>query len=126
MCPHAGFVHRDVRWANLIFLPGQRKWLLIDLEHVGKIGCKCSEAPYPLKYWCDSTLERDGTYTPYSDLDMVAAQLMTGLDFLLSTAAEHLQTLLQARSVTAEGALKHAWFRELEHARVARGVGRRR
>ena len=112
MCPHAGFVHRDVRWANLIHLPGQRKWLLIDLEHVGKIGCKCSEAPHPLRYWSSSTLEPDGTYTPYSDLDMVAARLMTGLDFSLSPAALDLRKQLETRSVTAEGALKHAWFRE--------------
>ena len=41
---NAGFVHRDVRWANVIFLPAEKRWLLIDLDHAGRSGCDCRYA----------------------------------------------------------------------------------
>ena len=34
-------MHRDVRWANVIFLPAEMRWLLVDLEHVGLNNCDC-------------------------------------------------------------------------------------
>ncbi|KAG2433017.1 hypothetical protein HXX76_008744 [Chlamydomonas incerta] len=115
-----GFVHRDVRWPNVIFLPQDARWLLIDLEHAGREGCDCSQHPFPLRYWSSRTLLPDGRYRAASDLRMVAEQLMAGLPFELSAAGADLrQRLLQAgevssssssSSLTAEEALAHAWL----------------
>ncbi|EFJ47049.1 hypothetical protein VOLCADRAFT_105266, partial [Volvox carteri f. nagariensis] len=54
----AGFVHRDIRWANVIMVPGSApnvadKFILIDLEHAGRAESSqdCRQSPFPLATW---------------------------------------------------------------------------
>ncbi len=122
-CTHTGFVHRDVRWKNVIYLEAEGRWLLIDLEHAGEAGCRCSQPPFPLRYWSDRTLEADGTYSKASDLRMVAEQLMVSqeepgsarvrLPFTLSRAGRRLRRLLLHADgkMSAAGALTHEWLK---------------
>ncbi len=112
-------MHRDVRWPNVIYLKVERRWLLIDLEHAGEAGRRCSQ---PLQHWTDHTLEADGTYSKASDLRMVAEQLMVSqeqpgealvrLPFILSAEGQRLrQQLLQpGGGLSAADALAHAWL----------------
>ncbi|KAG2439713.1 hypothetical protein HYH02_010592 [Chlamydomonas schloesseri] len=104
-----GFVHRDVRWPNVIFLPAERRWLLIDLEHAGREDCDCSGAQYPLQFWSTHTLDAGGKYTFRSDLRMVAEQLMCGGVELDAGGKDLLQQLLSGQ-LTAAAALEHKWL----------------
>eukprot|EP00198_Chlamydomonas_reinhardtii_P010004 XP_001699341.1 predicted protein [Chlamydomonas reinhardtii] len=104
-----GFVHRDVRWANVIFLPAEKRWLLIDLDHAGRSGCDCSGEPYPLRFWSKRTLD-DGKYTFRSDLRMAAEQLLCGLPYDLDDGGINLRMQLLEGQLTATQALEHAWL----------------
>ncbi|KAG2440071.1 hypothetical protein HXX76_004185 [Chlamydomonas incerta] len=105
-----GFVHRDVRWPNVIFLPAEKRWLLIDLEHAGLNDCDCSGAPYPLQVWSERTLDPGGKYTFRSDLRMVAEQLMMCGGFELDEGGKDLRRQLLAGQLTAAAALEHEWL----------------
>ncbi|KAG2428215.1 hypothetical protein HXX76_011895 [Chlamydomonas incerta] len=104
-----GFVHRDVRWPNVIFLPAERRWLLIDLEHAGLNDCDCNRAPYPLQSWSKCTLDAGGKYTFRSDLRMVAEQLMCG-GVELDDGGKDLRRQLMSGQLTAAAALEHEWL----------------
>eukprot|EP00198_Chlamydomonas_reinhardtii_P009022 XP_001698359.1 predicted protein [Chlamydomonas reinhardtii] len=104
-----GFVHRDVRWPNVIFLPAERRWLLIDLEHAGLHDCDCSGAPYPLQHWSQRTLDAGGKYTFRSDLRMVAEQLLCG-GVTLDEGGRDLRRQLLSGQLTAAAALEHEWL----------------
>ncbi|KAG2454326.1 hypothetical protein HYH02_001352 [Chlamydomonas schloesseri] len=104
-----GYVHRDVRWPNVIFLPAERRWLLIDLEHAGQEGCDCSKDPFPLPFWSEHTLD-DGKYTAQSDLRMVAEQLMSHLSFPLEVSGQELRRRLLGDRFSAAQALRHRWL----------------
>ncbi|PNW78119.1 hypothetical protein CHLRE_10g465000v5 [Chlamydomonas reinhardtii] len=103
-----GFVHRDVRWANVIFLPAERRWLLIDLEHAGLHDCDCSGAPYPLQHWSHRTLDAGGKYTFRSDLRMLAEQLLCWVE--LDEGGRDLRQQLLSGQLTAAAALEHEWL----------------
>ncbi|PNW83402.1 hypothetical protein CHLRE_05g244550v5 [Chlamydomonas reinhardtii] len=138
-----GFVHRDVRWRNIIYLPAEGRWLLIDLEHAGRVDCDCRRPPFPLQHWSDRILEGDGTYSPASDLRMVAEQLMASQEdgdgragallvrrppFTLSAAGQDLRRqLLQADSSSREqlaaALLAHPWLQSPAGAGAAGGAG---
>ncbi|KAG2488995.1 hypothetical protein HYH03_012434 [Edaphochlamys debaryana] len=108
-----GFVHRDVRWVNVVRLPSEGRWLLIDLEHAGVEGCDCSRPPFPLRFWSDHTLD-GGRYTAASDLRMVAEQLMDWAR--LGPRGRALQQQLMEGALTAAEACQHDWFAELAPA----------
>ncbi|KXZ54438.1 hypothetical protein GPECTOR_5g90 [Gonium pectorale] len=94
-----GFVHRDIRWPNVIFLPAEQRWLLIDLEHAGREGGACA--------WHGE----GGAYTAASDLQLVA-DLMNDLPYPLSASALGLQQQLLGGGLSAADALKHPWLTE--------------
>ncbi|KAG2499097.1 hypothetical protein HYH03_003280 [Edaphochlamys debaryana] len=106
-----GYVHRDVRWDNVVYLPAERRWLLIDLEHAGVAGCDCSRPPFPLRHWSGRTLDSGGRYTAASDLRMVAEQLI-GRGGRLGLEGRTLQQQLMEGTLTAEEAAEHNWFSE--------------
>ena len=113
----SGFVHRDVRWSNLITTnkEGRREWILIDLELAGWTGQKCDNDPYPLPHWRlpdgGSVLEAGGVYSERSDLRMVASQLLSGLGFTLSPEADLFKLRLEDGTFrTAAEALSDPWL----------------
>ncbi|PNW72293.1 hypothetical protein CHLRE_16g674150v5 [Chlamydomonas reinhardtii] len=123
----AGYVHRDIRWPNVIRLPAAAAaaasssssadtYALIDLEHAAPVDCPldCRQPPYWLSIWprvshlLDSTT---GRYTRQSDLCLVAAELMTHLPFALSDSGQQLRQQLATRQLpSARAALEHAWL----------------
>ena len=124
---HAGYVHRDVRWCNVIFVPpeeadvqagptaaaGGGTWVLIDLEHAGYANCICRGDAFPLAPWEGrSPLEHNACYSVYSDMYMVASQLLQDgdLPFALSDDGRGLRDALLRRELTAAEALQHAWL----------------
>lgn len=113
-CP--GFVHRDVRWSNLISFSanGTRRWVLIDLELAGRAGMECTGEQYPLPFWLEdeqSVLEAGNRYTVQSDLRMLARQLLgSTITELSSEAAAFKQRLLDGALKTAEQALADTWI----------------
>lgn len=107
----AGFVHRDIRWPNVIYVADRNRWLLIDLEHAGRLGGVCSQAPFPLAAWDNATLEPDRTYSAASDLRMVASHLLSHIPLPSAAAEDFRKAVLDGRLVTAETALQHSWFK---------------
>lgn len=114
--PPAGFVHRDLRWPNVIkVIPinGSHTIKLIDLELSGQAGDACSAHPYPLPHWRyddgRSVLEPDGTYAARSNLRMVGKELLGKLDLnLLGASGLDLQHGGEYQGAGA--ALEHPWF----------------
>ena len=103
-------MHRDVCWDNLIEVLDGSGWLLIDLERAGRAGTVCTGSGFPLRHWGDGVLERDGSYTPASDLVMVAQQLLAEVS---DGNGRQLHAQLLARQLpSAEAALQHPWFSE--------------
>lgn len=115
---NAGFVHRDLRWPNVIKVidGGVHTIKLIDLELSGQAGAPCSAHPYPLPHWLygdgRSVLEQDGTYTARSDLKMVGKELLGKLsvDQLGDSGLDLKRKLEDGVYPDAGSALAHAWF----------------
>lgn len=91
-----GYVHRDVRWANVIFVPdftgsGMSRWCLIDFGRVALI-------------------EEGGDVT--ADLAAVSRHLMFPLMEMAAGAADFfgLQSYLLRSEATVEGALAHPFL----------------
>ncbi|PNW76272.1 hypothetical protein CHLRE_12g541211v5 [Chlamydomonas reinhardtii] len=114
----AGFVHRDVRWRNVIRVPELRSsgslstYVLIDLEHAARADCAvdCREPDFRLGSWPSEDMLESGSgrYTPASDLCLVAYLMMC---IPLSQSGQRLQQALAARQVpSAEAALQHEWL----------------
>ncbi|KXZ49067.1 hypothetical protein GPECTOR_23g152 [Gonium pectorale] len=113
----AGFVHRDVRWANVVWVPGATSdaagsFVLIDLEHAARSDCPrdCREPEFALTTWPPYGIldPADGAYTPASDLCLVAHCLLGGVR--LDPVGSALRTALRTRQLSAEGALAHEWL----------------
>ncbi|KAG2427157.1 hypothetical protein HXX76_010878 [Chlamydomonas incerta] len=114
----AGFVHRDIRWRNVVRVPELRSsgslstYVLIDLEHAARADCAvdCREPDFRLGSWPSEDMLESGSgrYTPASDLCLVAHLMMC---IPLSQSGQHLQQALAARQVpSAEAALQHEWL----------------
>ncbi|KAG2439295.1 hypothetical protein HXX76_004654 [Chlamydomonas incerta] len=123
----AGYVHRDVRWPNVIRLPAVAAaaaaaassssdvYVLIDLEHAAPADCPldCRRPPYRLPTWPGSRIldPATGRFTCESDLCLVAEALIAHLPFTLSDSGQHLREQLATRKLpTARAALEHAWL----------------
>ncbi|KAG2443516.1 hypothetical protein HXX76_001869 [Chlamydomonas incerta] len=125
----AGFVHRDIRWPNVIRLPAAASpspalppaagspdtFVLIDLEHAARADCRvdCRQPPRTLGSWPDAAALLDpttGAFTRQSDLRLVAG-LMAYLPFSLSDSGVRLQQdLASGRIASADAALAHEWL----------------
>ncbi|PNW81349.1 hypothetical protein CHLRE_07g352250v5 [Chlamydomonas reinhardtii] len=124
----AGFVHRDIKWQNVIRLPAAAAfttaasqqpadtYVLIDLEHAAPADfpLDCGQPPpYQLPTWPAAHLldPATGRYTRQSDLCMLAAALMSYLPFSLSDSGCDLrQRLVTRQLLSAEAALQHEWL----------------
>jgi serine/threonine protein kinase len=61
-----GWVHRDIRWENILRDSGG-KWFLIDLESANWKDKEVGE--FRSKYWTSNTLDKD-LYTEKSDIEV--------------------------------------------------------
>ncbi|EFJ29948.1 hypothetical protein SELMODRAFT_409985 [Selaginella moellendorffii] len=101
---HAGLVHRDIRWRNVLQCPASNEgWMLIDLETVWKTDCKPSCCW--LRAWDENTLV-DGLYTRSSDLYLVG-RLMESFRDLSPEAKEFRARLLRHGFRSAQEALHY-------------------
>ncbi|PNW87357.1 hypothetical protein CHLRE_02g119500v5 [Chlamydomonas reinhardtii] len=120
----AGYVHRDIRWPNVIRLPGVAAaaassssdvYVLIDLEHAAPADCPldCRQPPYRLPTWLGSHIldQATGRFTCESDLCLVAEALMSHLPFTLSDSGQRLREQLATRKLpNARVVLEHEWL----------------
>ncbi|PNW80403.1 hypothetical protein CHLRE_07g316200v5 [Chlamydomonas reinhardtii] len=120
----AGYVHRDIRWPNVIRLPAAAAaaassssdvYVLIDLEHAAPADCPldCRQPPYRLRTWPGSHIldQATGRFTCESDLCLVAEALMSHLPFALSDSGQHLREQLATRKLpNARAVLEHEWL----------------
>jgi hypothetical protein len=93
----AGFVHRDVRWPNVVFDPRMRVWVLIDLDTVGRVGDvpDWRNSTFPDEYKAASV-----PWTPAFDIHQVFVMLQG----TAGAALTELREVLRSRP-TAEDAL---------------------
>ncbi|KXZ55066.1 hypothetical protein GPECTOR_3g223 [Gonium pectorale] len=111
-----GFVHRDIRWSNVVRVPGPRpgmagSFVLIDLEHAARSDCPqdCRQQEFALATWPPGILDpADGRFTLASDLCLVSHCLLAAVR--LDPVGETLKTALGTGQLDAEGALAHPWF----------------
>jgi hypothetical protein len=128
MCVQGGYVHRDIRWNNVVCSP-ERQYFLIDLELSGLAGPWHGAS---LTAWDKGTFERRDVqadtdaatgcsaggplwcYTPASDLYQLG-RMMNELATVVQVGAEGMafrDALLQRDPVvsTAGDALQHPWL----------------
>ncbi|KXZ43251.1 hypothetical protein GPECTOR_96g717 [Gonium pectorale] len=114
-----GFVHRDIRCANVVRVPGESQlgmaggsFVLIDLEHAARSDCPqdCRQPELSLATWPPAGIldPVDGRFTPASDLCLVAHCLLP--DVGLDPDGEVLRTALCTRQLSAQEALAHPWL----------------
>ncbi len=102
-------VHRDVRTANIVRLPGpEDHYMLLDLENVAQV--KTWPAVRPFKDWDQFTLNEKREYDHLSDMYQLGKLLRRLLQETVSQAAEDFVNRATRKLLTAEQALKHAWL----------------
>lgn len=104
-----GFGHGDLRWENVILVP-PRRYILIDLESVIKLGSKV-QLPYPAAFESGQSLSRDGRYTEASDLYSLGA-MMEASQVPLSVQGESFVGELKASRVKVSVALQNGWLQQ--------------
>ena len=108
-----GFVHRDLRWANVV-CTAQRKYFLIDLELAGKTGrCNFKLESAAWQAACDMQ-NGDCFYTATSDMYMVGNLMQAALDeqpqMTISPEGRDLMRSLLQKRLDAAAALAHPWI----------------
>jgi serine/threonine protein kinase len=104
----AGFVHRDVRWENILVSPSDiTDWILIDLEHAGKSG----SVSYRLVWWPPGIGPNAEPYNPRCDLYLVGELIRLSGVTLGNADIEFMDSLQDmATRFTATKALRDSWF----------------
>ncbi|RIB22181.1 hypothetical protein C2G38_2174613 [Gigaspora rosea] len=107
-----GFVHRDIRLPNILYIPGSCenfKYVLIDFEHGGFNKQKPGEL---LRGWDENTLTNVGCYTSTSDMYQFR-KLLEGYSNLMTTDdGKDFTNRLKSKCMTAVMALKHKWIND--------------
>ncbi|CAB4445890.1 unnamed protein product [Rhizophagus irregularis] len=103
-----GYVHRDIRLANILFLPGVRdyRYILTDFEYGNASGLKVSER---LKDWDDSTLTKNNKYTVKSDLYQFR-KMLKNLNLVNSEIGMKFLDGLRNKRISTKNVLDHEWF----------------
>ncbi|CAG8714598.1 5263_t:CDS:2 [Funneliformis caledonium] len=108
----ARYVHRDIRWPNILRL-NDYSWILIDLECAGVSGERVHFKP--LEGWASETNET-GVYTTKSDVYMVG-RLLSKLFFSLSEEAREFEKATTTNlkfCLTAQEARQHPWLSDIQ------------
>ncbi|KAJ3084069.1 hypothetical protein HK102_000766, partial [Quaeritorhiza haematococci] len=110
-CLHsASYVHRDIRLANVLYLPEAfrgHNYAVIDFEHAGRAGDHW-EGNWLLA-WDKGTLDTQGCYTTTSDIYQLGVLIQNFSAVLLSPESRDFIAYLKGKP-TAEEALKHRWI----------------
>jgi serine/threonine protein kinase len=104
-----GYLHCDIRLANIVYDPTTKHWTLIDFEHGGFEGATSNTLSSPLKDWDDGTCH-DGVYTTASDMYQLG-RLLSLLTF--SELGRDFVAKLRSKEMTAGESLEHEWIRDL-------------
>ncbi|GES74974.1 hypothetical protein RCL_jg13042.t1 [Rhizophagus clarus] len=104
-----GYVHRDIRLPNILFVPGvaNYKYVLIDFEHANVGGLVVSEQ---LKVWDIKTLTKGNKYTSQSDMYQFG-KMLENLNIINSDDGKRFLNSLKNKNINSANALKHAWFK---------------
>ncbi|GBC04254.1 hypothetical protein RclHR1_05590009 [Rhizophagus clarus] len=104
-----GYVHRDIRLPNILFVPGvaNYKYVLIDFEHANVGGLLVSEQ---LKDWDNKTLTKGNKYTSQSDMYQFG-KMLENLNIINSDDGKRFLNSLKNKNINSANALKHAWFK---------------
>lgn len=106
----ANLVHRDIRMANIVRLPGpEDHYMLVDLENVAQV--KMWPAVHPFKGWDSFTLNENSEYDRLSDMYQLGKLLGHLLRRTFSQAAGDFVNSATGKLLTAEQALKHVWLK---------------
>ena len=103
-----GYVHRDIRISNIVFVPNIRnyRYTLIDFEHGSADGLEASEG---LMDWDGATLTSNNQYTSQSDLYQFG-KMLRSLNIVNSEVGKKFLDDLRNKSVDTNNILDHAWF----------------
>lgn len=119
-----GYVHRDVRWPNVLRDAGGGR-LLIDFELADEQGLPLSAGAVRAEYLPPEHLQTDNGYTCAGDLYKVGrllADWATQKNVILSPEAQLFCTALcvdaPEERLTADAALNHTWLKMSEVAPV--------
>jgi serine/threonine protein kinase len=113
-----GFLHRDVRFPNIVYDRTIKHYVVIDFEHGGHDGQKnraknrkyvVSDTP-PLKDWDDKTLV-NGVYTHSSDLYQLGIMLKKEFGFLIvSGLGKQFVEGLITKVIDGKKGVDHKWL----------------
>jgi hypothetical protein len=109
----AGYIHRDIRFPNILYDPVRKQYFLIDFEHGAKVGNGEEVQTYgdkdTLTAWDGGTLD-GGLYTEMSEMYQLGKLLDKEFDHLISDHAKDFVEKLKGKKMTAEEALEHEWI----------------
>ena len=106
-----GYVHRDVRWPNLLLTAG-RQWILIDFELSDEIGAPLPVGAISLDLVAPEARPVDAQYFPADDVWQVGRLLQSWGGELSQEGAAFAAELTAAREArpSAGAALLHPWL----------------
>ena len=106
------WVHRDIRWPNIIFVPN-RGWFLIDLEWAGQAGV--DQRPNLKDKYIPPELKKEGsTWGKSGDMWQVGMLLKEASEVCDERGGELMNNLLceePSLRCTVEQALDHPWLK---------------
>jgi hypothetical protein len=102
-----GYLHCDVRLANIVYDPSTKNWTLIDFEHGQSV--TSNNVGSPLKDWDHGTCH-DGVYTTASEMYQLGGMLSV---LTFSQLGRDFVARLRRKEMTAKESLEHEWIRDL-------------
>jgi len=113
---HSGdYLHRDIRYPNVLYNPAARQYFLIDFEHGAREGTTLTDDDGSwLKEWDEGTLD-NGKYNKMSDLYQLGKLLWKNFQHMITSQnGKKFLALLDGKKMRAHKLLEQQWVSDVQ------------